>query len=93
MKPVPTSQSTPFTVLFMLFPWLPQVLEMYNEEVMCIYDNYFKCVANDCADRLEGDGTLPMSGVCIMPEGNFRTSAEGNPFKMFLITNFCIVGK
>jgi hypothetical protein len=76
----------------MLFPWVPQVLEMYNEEVMCIYDNYFKCVANDCADRMESDETLPMSGVRIMREGNFRPSAEGNPFKIrvFLITNISV---
>lgn len=65
---------------------------MYNEEVMCIYDNYFKCVANDCADRMESDETLPMSGVRIMREGNFRPSAEGNPFKIrvFLITNISV---
>jgi hypothetical protein len=55
---------------------------------MCIYDNYFRCVANDCAERLEGDETLPMSEVHIMTKGNFKPSAEGNPFKMtvFLIT-------
>jgi len=75
-----------------MLPWVPQVLEMYNEEVMCIYDNYFKCVANDCAGRLEGDETLPMSGVRIMTEGNFGQSAEGNPFKIrvFLITNLSV---
>lgn len=62
---------------------------MYNEEVMCIYDNYFRCVANDCADKLKGDEILPMSGVHIMTKGDFRPSAEGNPFKIsvFLNTN------
>lgn len=64
-------------VLPPLPPEIKTVLEMYNEEVLCIYDNYFRCVANDCADRLEGDETLPMSGVRIMTEGNFRPSAEG----------------
>jgi hypothetical protein len=71
---------------------MPQVLEMYNEEVMCIYDNYFKCVASDCADKLGDDDTLPLSGVRIKTGGNLRPSTGGNPFKIvvFLISNISI---
>lgn len=56
---------------------------------MYIYDNYFRCVAKDCADRLGDDDTLPLSGVRIVTRGDFRPSTEGNPFKItvFLITN------
>jgi hypothetical protein len=76
----------------MLFPWVPQVLEMYNEDVMCRDDNYFRCVARECADKLGDDDSLPMSGVRIKTEGNFRPSTGGNPFKIivFLIRNISV---
>jgi hypothetical protein len=50
---------------------------MYNEEVMCIYDSYFKCVAEGIAKNLGEDVTLPMSGVRIVPKEAFAASTEG----------------
>jgi hypothetical protein len=56
---------------------MPQVLEMYNEEVMYIYDNYFKCVAEGIAKNLGEDIILPMSGVRIVPKEALTPSTEG----------------
>ncbi|XP_023713841.1 probable ATP-dependent RNA helicase DDX60 [Cryptotermes secundus] len=64
-------------VLPPLPPKIKKVLEMYNEEVMCIYDIYFKCVAEGIANNLGEDVTLPMSGVRIMPREAFVASTEG----------------
>jgi hypothetical protein len=50
---------------------------MYNDEVMDIYDNYFRCVAKGFAEKLGEDVTLPMSGVHIVPEEAFMPSTEG----------------
>lgn len=51
---------------------------MYNEEVMSVYDSYFRFVAKDCADKLGDDDTLPMSGVRIVTKESFEPSTEGN---------------
>jgi hypothetical protein len=56
---------------------MPQVLKMYNEEVMYIYDTYFKCVAKCCAEQLGEDDTLPMSGVRIVTKECFEPSVGG----------------
>lgn len=55
-----------------------QALEMYNEEVMYIYDNYFRFVAKDCAKRMGDDDTLPVSGVRIETKESFKPYTEGN---------------
>lgn len=51
---------------------------MYNEEVMYIYDNYFRFVAKDCAKRMGDDDTLPVSGVRIETKESFKPYTEGN---------------
>jgi hypothetical protein len=67
---------------------MPQVLEMYNEEVMYIYDNYFKCVAEGIAQNLGEDVTLPMSGVRVVPKEAFAGSTGGKRLKHIV---FCII--
>jgi hypothetical protein len=57
--------------------WL-QVLENYNEEVMYVYDNYFKSVAKECRERMGEDDTLPLSGTRIVPREPFIHSTKGN---------------
>jgi hypothetical protein len=64
------------------------VLEIYNEEVMYVYDNYFRFVAKDCAEKLGDDDTLPMSGVRIETRESFKPSTEGNSLN-FLTFNVC----
>jgi len=55
-----------------------QVLESYNEEVMYVYDNYFKSVAKECRERMGEDDTLPLSGTRIVPQEPFIHDTEGN---------------
>jgi hypothetical protein len=50
---------------------------MYNKEVMCIYDLYFKSVAESLAERLGDDDTLPMSGIRIVPKEAYIASTGG----------------
>lgn len=54
-----------------------QVLESYNEEVMYVYDNYFKSVAKECRERMGEDDTLPLSGTRIVPREPFIHNTEG----------------
>jgi hypothetical protein len=76
-----------FTLL-MLFLWTLQVLEMYNEEVMCVYDSYFRIVAKDCAENVGDDDTLPMSGIRVGTKDLFEPSTEGNNLK-WITFNVC----
>jgi hypothetical protein len=57
---------------------VPQVLESYNEEVMYVFDNYFRSVAKECRERMGDDDTLPLSGNRIVPREPFNQSTEGN---------------
>jgi hypothetical protein len=57
--------------------WL-QVLESYNEEVMYVYDNYFKSVAKECRERMGEDDTLPLSGTRIVPREPYIHDTKGN---------------
>jgi hypothetical protein len=54
---------------------------MYNEEVMRVYDLYFKCVAEGLAENMGDDDALPMSGVRVMPKEAYTASTEGKCLK------------
>jgi hypothetical protein len=67
-----------FGWLVKCLPLVPQVLESYNEEVMYVYDNYFKNVAKECREKMGEDNVLPLSGTRIVPREPFNHSTEGN---------------
>lgn len=50
---------------------------------MCIYDLYFKNVAEGLAENMGDDDTLPMSGVRVVPKEAYTasTSTEGKCLK------------
>jgi hypothetical protein len=64
---------------------------MYNEEVMCIYDHYFKCVAKGLAENMGEDDTLPMSGVRVVPKESYTASTEGKCLKHVVFIIFKIL--
>ncbi|KAJ9596453.1 hypothetical protein L9F63_012537 [Diploptera punctata] len=64
-----------------ILPPLPnyvrEVLEDYNEQVLYIFDNYFKSVADHCFKSMGEDNVLPMSKTKFEPKTPFNLQTEG----------------
>ncbi|KAJ4427879.1 hypothetical protein ANN_23886, partial [Periplaneta americana] len=76
-----------------VLPPLPQevkeVLEMYNNEVKYIFDNYFRNVAMQIAMEMHEDISLPLSGVKFEPQETFCPATEGPMDLEKYITDTC----